>query len=154
MPRSWTVDLPDWAARLLEEIPVAHLGLLDEDCEPRVQPVTFARVGDTIVSAIDDKPKRGTPARIARLRAHPRAALTVDRYDADWTRLAWVQLLGDVTIEPVDRQALARAPGPLPALPRPPATWTSVEAAPGKGSQLARQRLGSRPCASPSSSPL
>ena len=95
-------DLPDWAARLLEEIPVAHLGLLDEDGQPRVQPVTFARVGDTIVSAIDDKPKRGTPARIARLRAHPRAALTVDRYDADWTRLAWVQLLGDVTIEPVD----------------------------------------------------
>ena len=82
--------------------------LLDEDGEPRVQPVTFARVGDTIVSAIDDKPKRGTPARIARLRAHPRAALTVDRYDADWTRLAWVQLLGDVTIEPVDA-ARARA---------------------------------------------
>jgi len=106
VPRSWTVDLPDWAARLLEEIPIAHLGLLDEDSQPRVQPITFARVGDTIVSAIDDKPKRGTPARIARLRAHPRAALTVDRYDADWTRLAWVQLLGDVTIEPVDRHAL------------------------------------------------
>ena len=85
---------------------MAHLGLLDEDSQPRVQPITFARVGDTIVSAIDDKPKRGTPARIARLRAHPRAALTVDRYDADWTRLAWVQFLGDVTIEPVDRHAL------------------------------------------------
>ena len=60
-PRSSTADLPDWAARLLEEIPVAHLGLLDEDGEPRVQPVTFARVGDAIVSAIDDKPKRGRP---------------------------------------------------------------------------------------------
>ena len=106
VPRSWTADLPDWAARLLEEIPVAHLGLLDEGGDPRVQPVTFARVGDVIVSAIDDKPKRGTPARIARLRAHPRAALTVDRYDADWTRLAWVQLLGDVTIGPVDDASL------------------------------------------------
>ena len=100
-------DLPDWAAALLEEIPVAHLGLLDEDGEPRVQPVTFARVGDAIVSAIDDKPKRGVPARIERLRRHPRAALTVDRYDADWTRLAWVQVLGDVTIEAVDRESLA-----------------------------------------------
>ena len=106
VPRSWTADLPDWAARLLEDIPVAHLGLLDEGGEPRVQPVTFARVEDAIVSAIDDKPKRGTPARIARLQAHPRAALTVDRYDADWTRLAWVQLLGDVTIEPVDDASL------------------------------------------------
>jgi PPOX class probable F420-dependent enzyme len=99
-------DLPEWAAALLDEIPVAHLGLLDEDGDPRVQPVTFARVGETLVTAIDDKPKRGTPARIERLRRHPRAALTVDRYDADWTRLAWVQILGDVTIEPVDATAL------------------------------------------------
>jgi PPOX class probable F420-dependent enzyme len=98
--------LEDWAAELLDEIPIGHLGLLDEDGEPRVQPVTFARIGELIVSAIDDKPKRGTPARIARLRAHPRAALTVDRYDADWTRLAWVQLLGDVSIEPVDDASL------------------------------------------------
>jgi PPOX class probable F420-dependent enzyme len=121
VPRSWTLDFPDWAARLLEEIPVAHLGLLDEDGEPRVQPVTFARVGEDIVSAIDDKPKRGTPARIARLRAHPRAALTVDRYDADWTKLAWVQLLGDVTIEPVDPASLDALQARYPAYrDRPP----------------------------------
>jgi PPOX class probable F420-dependent enzyme len=115
VPRSWTADLPGWAAALLEEIPVGHLGLLDEDGEPRVQPVTFARVGDVIVSAIDDKPKRGTPARIARLRAHPRAALTIDRYDADWTRLAWVQLLGDVTIEAVDLASLTALQARYPA---------------------------------------
>jgi PPOX class probable F420-dependent enzyme len=105
MPRQLS-DLPDWAAALLDEIPVGHLGLLDEDGHPRVQPVTFARVGDAIVSAIDDKPKRGVPARIERLRRHPRAAFTVDRYDADWTRLAWVQVLGDVTIEAVDPASL------------------------------------------------
>jgi PPOX class probable F420-dependent enzyme len=97
---------PDWALALLDEIPVGHLGLLDEEGEPRVQPVTFARVGEVIVSAIDDKPKRGTPARTARLRAHPRATLTVDRYDADWTKLAWVQILGDVTIDAVDETSL------------------------------------------------
>ena len=100
MPRSSTLEA--WEAALLDEIPVGHLGLLDEEGNPRVQPITFARVQNVIVSAIDDKPKRGTPARIARLEKHPRAALTVDRYDADWTKLAWVQLLGDVTIEPVD----------------------------------------------------
>ena len=94
---------------------MAHLGLLDEDSEPRVQPVTFARVEYTIVSAIDDKPKRGTPARVARLRAHPRAALTVDRYDADWTKLAWVQILGDVTIEPVDDVSLQALAARYPA---------------------------------------
>jgi PPOX class probable F420-dependent enzyme len=108
-------ELPDWAAALLEEIPVGHLGLLDSDGEPRVQPVTFARVGDTIVSAIDDKPKRGVPARIERLRRHPRAALTVDRYDADWTRLAWVQILGDVTLCDVEPEALAALQHRYPA---------------------------------------
>jgi PPOX class probable F420-dependent enzyme len=114
-------ELPDWAAALLEEIPVAHLGLLDEDGEPRVQPVTFARVGDAIVSAIDDKPKRGVPARVERLRRHPRAALTVDRYDADWTRLAWVQILGDVTVCDVDPEALASLQHRYPAYrDRPP----------------------------------
>jgi PPOX class probable F420-dependent enzyme len=112
---SGLAELPDWAAALLDELPVAHLGLIDEDGEPRVQPVTFARVGDAIVSAIDDKPKRGVPARIERLRRHPRAALTVDRYDADWTRLAWVQILGDVTIEDVEPVALAALQHRYPA---------------------------------------
>ncbi len=31
-------------------------------------------------------PSAAVPARIERLRRHPRAALTVDRYDADWTQ--------------------------------------------------------------------
>lgn len=100
------MDAPDWALALLDEIPVAHLGFHDEDGHPRVQPVTFARVGGELVSAIDLKPKHGTPARIARLRRDPRAALTVDRYDADWTKLAWVQVLGTAAIEPIDEAAL------------------------------------------------
>ena len=58
--------------RSLAEIPVAHLGLLDEAGRPRVQPVTFARVGETLVTAIDDKPKRGMPATRA---PAPRAPL-------------------------------------------------------------------------------
>ena len=32
------------------------------------------------------------------LRRDPRAALTVDRYDDDWSRLAWVQVLGEVVV--------------------------------------------------------
>ncbi|WP_053225666.1 pyridoxamine 5'-phosphate oxidase family protein [Solirubrobacter soli] len=113
MPRSSTLE--PWEAALLDEIPVGHLGLLDEGGNPRVQPITFARVERVIVSAIDDKPKRGVPARIERLRKHPRAALTVDRYDADWTRLAWVQLLGDVTVEDVDEDSLAALAARYPA---------------------------------------
>jgi PPOX class probable F420-dependent enzyme len=92
---------PDWAQALLESQPVGHLGLLDEQGRPRVLPVTFARVGEALWSAVDDKPKRRPGealARVRRLREHPSCALTVDRYDDDWTRLAWIQVVASATV--------------------------------------------------------
>jgi PPOX class probable F420-dependent enzyme len=89
-------ELPRWASELVESAPVAHLGLLDSDGRPRVMPITFARAGGSLWSAIDSKPKSvhgEDVARVRWLRASPRAALTVDRYDDDWSRLAWVQVL-------------------------------------------------------------
>jgi PPOX class probable F420-dependent enzyme len=98
---SGLADLPAWARELLASTASGHLGLLDEQGHPRVQPVTFAVVDGRAWTAIDHKPKRVSPerlARVRRLRRDPRAALTVDRYDADWSRLAWVQLLGSVEV--------------------------------------------------------
>jgi PPOX class probable F420-dependent enzyme len=89
-------QLSGWAIELVDSARIAHLGLLDADGAPRVMPVTFARVGGALWSAIDQKPKRvhgESVARVRWLRASPRAALTVDRYDDDWCRLAWVQVL-------------------------------------------------------------
>ena len=64
-----------------------------------VLPVTFAVEGDAVWSAIDEKPKRTPePARLRYLRRRPEAALLVDVYDDDWSRLAWVQLLGRVDV--------------------------------------------------------
>jgi PPOX class probable F420-dependent enzyme len=92
-------QLPEWATELLRAEPVAHLAHLDEDDRPRVLPVTFAIAEGAVWSAIDDKPKRpAEPARVRRLRRRPEAALLVDHYEADWRRLAWVQLLGRVTV--------------------------------------------------------
>jgi PPOX class probable F420-dependent enzyme len=94
-------DLPEWAHDLLRTARVAHLGLTDDAGHPRVLPITFALAAGTIATAVDDKPKRRPGAELARvrwLRADPRAAITVDRYDDDWTSLAWVQLLGAITI--------------------------------------------------------
>jgi PPOX class probable F420-dependent enzyme len=83
---------------------VARLGLLDADARPRVLPVTFAVAEGAVWSAVDDKPKRVPGDEVARvrfLRRRPEAALCVDRYEDDWSRLAWVQLLGRVeVIEP------------------------------------------------------
>jgi PPOX class probable F420-dependent enzyme len=86
---------------MLEDARVARLGLLDDRERPRVLPVTFAVCGARLVTAVDHKPKRLRGEDLARVRwlgARPSAALTVDRYDDDWTALAWVQALGDVDV--------------------------------------------------------
>ena len=94
-------ELPGWARDQLAQARVGHLGLIDGGGRPRVLPVTFALGGDTLVSAVDHKPKRVPGAELARVRwlqDNPAAALTVDRYDDDWSRLAWVQALGRVAV--------------------------------------------------------
>jgi PPOX class probable F420-dependent enzyme len=115
MGRSASVaELPQWARALLEGARLAHLGIVDDHGGPRVLPVTYALSGDALVSAVDQKPKAVAPDRLARVRwltARPRAALTVDHYEEDWSRLAWVQAIGEVSI--VDR---ADAPDALAAL--------------------------------------
>jgi PPOX class probable F420-dependent enzyme len=102
-------ELPRWAREMLEEARVARLGLLDADARPRVLPVTFAVAEGAVWSAVDDKPKRVPGDEVARvrfLRRRPEAALCVDRYEDDWSRLAWVQLLGRVeVIEPEEEGA-------------------------------------------------
>ena len=93
---------------------MGRLGLLDDEQHPRVLPVTFALAGGALVTAVDHKRKDVPAERVARLRwlrAQPRAALTVDHYEEDWSRLAWVQVLGTTTI--LDA---ADAPGAIAAL--------------------------------------
>jgi PPOX class probable F420-dependent enzyme len=102
MGRSANVaELPGWARELLERSRIARLGLIDDDGAPRVLPVTYALCGGRLISAVDHKPKRVAGEQLARVRwlqARPRAALTVDHYEDDWSRLQWVQAIGEVTL--------------------------------------------------------
>lgn len=94
-------DLPGWARDLLRTARSAHLGLIDGDGRPRVLPVTYAVCGEAFVTAVDHKPKSVEGRDLARvrwLRERQAAALTIDRYDDDWSRLAWVQALGDAEV--------------------------------------------------------
>jgi PPOX class probable F420-dependent enzyme len=94
-------ELPGWALELLADARVARLGVIDDAGRPRVLPVTYALHVGAFVSAIDHKRKAVAAEQLARvrwLRARPRAAITIDHYEDDWARLAWVQALGRVKV--------------------------------------------------------
>ena len=67
---------------------------------PRQVPVCFAIVdgqsGATLYSPLDEKPKRGLdPRQLARVRDlldRPHVSLLADRWDEDWTTLAWLRV--------------------------------------------------------------
>ncbi len=83
---------------------VARLATIGADGTPSQVPVCFAVLdGDepAIVIALDEKPKRVPDrelARVRNIRRDPRVSLLVDRYDEDWSQLAFVQIRGSASI--------------------------------------------------------
>lgn len=103
--------------RFLETQRVARLATADARGVPHVVPVCFAVADGTLYVTIDEKPKQRADAPLKRLRnisENPAVAIVADRYDEDWTRLAWVMLQGQADIltggsEHARAQALLRA---------------------------------------------
>ena len=76
---------------------VARLATSDEVGHPHVVPVCFAFDGSRFYIALDEKPKRVEPRQLRRVRnieARHEAMLLFDRYDDDWSFLAFVQVYG------------------------------------------------------------
>jgi PPOX class probable F420-dependent enzyme len=89
--------------KILKEARVARLATLDVKSGPHIVPVCFAYDGKFLYTAIDQKPKRVTPERLARLRniqAAPRVALLIDEYDEDWTQLWYILIRGKARLLP------------------------------------------------------
>jgi PPOX class probable F420-dependent enzyme len=92
----------------------AVLVTLAADGHPRPVPIAFAfrdaPEGPRLYTALDEKPKLvKNPRDLARVRdieSRPRVAVLVDRWDEDWSRLAWIRLEGMATVlEPTDPSA-------------------------------------------------
>ena len=80
------------ARQRFAEARVARLATITPDGRPHLVPIVFALRGDTVYSAVDDKPKRTTElARLANVAAHPRVSVLVDHYEEDWSALWWVR---------------------------------------------------------------
>jgi PPOX class probable F420-dependent enzyme len=76
---------------------VARLATVGSNGRPHLVPVTFALVGSTIWTVVDDvKPKRAMSLqRLRNVQANPAVSVLVDHYeDEDWSALWWVRADG------------------------------------------------------------
>jgi PPOX class probable F420-dependent enzyme len=96
----------------LESSRRAVLATIGPHGQPRLVPICFVVIGKPpiLYTPIDDKPKRTedplTLARVRDLAADPRVTILVDRWDEDWTRLAWLRVEGrGIMLQPSDRPA-------------------------------------------------
>jgi PPOX class probable F420-dependent enzyme len=133
---------PSEARARFEHAQVARLATANADGVPHIVPITFALDEDTIVTAVDAKPKRDAQLRrLENIGANPRVSVLVDRYDDDWAVLWWARADGVarfVTDGPeFDRAAAllraryrqyARTAIPGPAVLIEVARWTSWSA--------------------------
>jgi PPOX class probable F420-dependent enzyme len=78
-----------------EDEPVARLATVDANGRPHVVPICFVLDGDTLYTAVDEKPKRSRRLkRLANIVANPHVEVLIDHYEEDWSRLWWVRLRG------------------------------------------------------------
>ena len=99
---------PREARARFESKPIARLATVTPGGRPHLVPVTFALDGDTIYTAIDAKPKRGsTLQRVTNVATNPHVTLLVDEYDDDWRRLWWVRADGLASVEETGPRVLS-----------------------------------------------
>jgi PPOX class probable F420-dependent enzyme len=78
-----------------EDARVARLATVDAYGRPHVVPICFAIEGDTLYTAVDEKPKRSRRLkRLANIESNPHVDVLIDHYEEDWSRLWWVRLRG------------------------------------------------------------
>lgn len=86
------------ARRLLHTARVARMATVDPDGRPHVVPIVFVFDGETLYTAVDDKPKAADSRRLKRVRnleENPQVAILVDEYHEDWDRLAYGLVHGE-----------------------------------------------------------
>jgi PPOX class probable F420-dependent enzyme len=84
---------------LVSDARVGRLATVDADGRPHLVPICFALEGDTLYSAVDEKPKRSKRLkRLENIRRHPEVSVLVDHYEEDWSRLWWVRLDGTARV--------------------------------------------------------
>jgi PPOX class probable F420-dependent enzyme len=80
---------------------VAHFATADGKGRPLNVPFCYILAGEKLYSPLDEKPKSTPPLllkRIRNIRENPHVSVVVDRYEEDWTRLAFVIITGKARV--------------------------------------------------------
>jgi len=80
---------------------VAHLATTGARGHPLVVPICYAFEDAEVYSSIDAKPKNIAPLlleRVRNIRENSYVSIVVDRYEEDWSRLAYVLIRGRARI--------------------------------------------------------
>ena len=96
-------QIPSSIRTKLKEARVARLATLSAESRPHAVPVCFVYDGSVFYTAVDKKPKRLAPERLARVRhikVMPRVALLIDQYYEEWTQLWYVLVRGTAKLIP------------------------------------------------------
>lgn len=95
------LDIDDGTQAFISNHRVARLATAGEDLQPAVIPVCYVFDGEHLYSSIDEKPKSVAASSLKRVRnieRNPQVALVIDDYSEDWTRLAYVLIIGTAEI--------------------------------------------------------
>ena len=96
-----SVVIPPPVQRFINNHVVARLATADAAGQPHVIPFCYAFDGERVYFVVDQKPKRHTGKPLKRIRnmlENPQAAIVIDDYDDDWTRLAYVLITGTTAL--------------------------------------------------------
>ena len=95
MPHRTTLTQAETA--FAQTMRVARLATADENGSPHLVPVCYAFDGARFYTPLDEKPKRVAGIQLRRgryIEARHAAALLIDPYDDDWSRLGYVLVHG------------------------------------------------------------
>jgi PPOX class probable F420-dependent enzyme len=77
---------------------------------PHVVVCCFVLDGDTVYSAVDDKPKRSDRLqRLENVRANSSVSLLIDHYEEDWSKLWWIRIDGSARVVGAGREQATAA---------------------------------------------
>jgi PPOX class probable F420-dependent enzyme len=92
---------PDEARARFAAARVARLATASASGVPHLVPVTFAVRGDTVVFAVDHKPKSSVALRRLRnIAENPAVCFLADGYSEDWSELWWARADGVARVLP------------------------------------------------------